>query len=161
MLIHISAFIHNFMNKSIMYSLKFTVYEDGQLFSINEMTEPESAAISECVHDLFHLPAGITYWPEVDVVRLDDDEASEGVLRFYTMNPEPKSGSLEDSRTPHTIPAEVLAKLTGKRFHIQPPQYGLSPWGKNVELVFEGLPVTTGMRASDLIAAALEFVKKG
>jgi hypothetical protein len=143
-----------------MSSLKFFVKEDGREFPICDMSEPESAAIGECVNDLIpYSPED--YWFEADTCLFDDeDEAPYGILRCYTHNPRPKNGSVLESRIPHAIPQDLMASLSGKTFRIQPRQLGLNPWGAKVELIFESLlakeePVK-GIKASVLIAAALK-----
>lgn len=149
-----------------MSSIKFFVKEDGREFSVCEMSEPESAAIEECVDDL--IPAQFKWstelWFEVDLINLcvldDEEEESEwGVLRCFTHNLTPKNGSLLESRVPHPFPTEVLQALSGKTFVVYPRQLGVNPWGKKVEIVFESVlpkeePVK-GIKASALIAAAL------
>ena len=185
-------------------TLKFYVREDGRDFSISDMTEPESAAIAECVSDLIpsRFQYTMNYWFEVDVCILeesDEDEDSEeeyqeptyGLLRCFTHNPRPRNSSQMESRLPWQIPQEVLTSLAGKTFRVYPRQLGLNPWGKTIEVKFEDIqapapvpvppvPVpdpnpspapspapapapgpapikpTTGIKVSDLIAAALK-----
>jgi hypothetical protein len=105
------------------------------------MTEPESAAIEECVDDLLPMSKG-TYWFEPDLCLLDEDEdemPSYGLVSCYTENPRPKDGSLGESRIPHPLPKELLDALQGKTFRVYPRQLGLNPWGEKVEIVFETL----------------------
>lgn len=136
------------------------------MFPVSMMTEPETAAIAECLDDL--IPSKQTdYWFEPDLCILDEEfykdgeEPDFGLLRCYTHNPNPKNGSLNETRIPYPIPREVLANLSGKTFRIEPRQLGLSPWAKIVEIVFESvsLPPTTGVKASDLIRSALHQQK--
>lgn len=142
-----------------MNAIKFYVNENNKRFSIKDMTEPECYSISECVDLILPTPNG-NYWFEVDTCLLDieecvdQDEPSYGLVVCYQENPTPKDGSLGESRIPHPVPKELLDALQGKTFHIDPKQYGLSPWGKNVEIVFES--VKKGILASTLIAAALK-----
>lgn len=145
-----------------MSSIKFFVKEDDKDFPVWQMTEPESAAIGECVDDLVPHESkwADKYWFEADLCLLDEDEAPYGVLHCFTHNPSPKNGSLLESRIPHAIPEEVLQALSGKTFVVHPRQLGLNPWGKKVEIVFESIlpaekPVN-GIKASVLIAAALK-----
>jgi hypothetical protein len=119
-------------------SLKFFVYENGIQFSVSEMTEPESAAISECVDYLLPRSSNESYWFEADLCLLEkeDEEAPYGRVWCYTHTLAPKNRSTFESRLPHPIPEELKA-LSGKRFHISPNQYGLSPWQHPVEIHFE------------------------
>jgi hypothetical protein len=148
--------------------LKFTVNEDSQMFPISIMTEPETAAIAECINELLPSPTQANYWFEPDLCILDEEfyedgeEPVFGLLRCYTYNLTPKNGSVDENRIPHPFPSELLTKFSGKTFLVEPRQLGLSPWGKKVEIVFESvdLPLVekpvNGIRASDLIAAALK-----
>lgn len=148
-----------FSSLSTMSYLKFFVKEDGREFPICDMSEPESAAIGECVNDLIPYSTE-NYWFEADTCLFDEDEAPYGILRCYTHNPSPSNGSVLESRIPHAIPQDLMSSLSGKTFFIQPRQLGLNPWGSKVELIFESLlpkeePVK-GIKASVLIAAALK-----
>lgn len=129
-------------------SLKFFVREDDKDFSVSHMTEPESAAISECVNDLLPSRWDSDYWFEADTCLFgDEEEESEeeyvepeyGLLRCFTHNPHPRNGSQLESRIPFPIPQEILDNLAGKTFRVQPRQLGLSPWGAKVEISFEAL----------------------
>lgn len=121
-------------------SIKFFVYENGTLFSVSEMSEPESAAISECVDYLLPTSKSASYWFEPDVCLLDpkDEDAAYGRVWCYTHTLNPKDGSQAESRLPHPIPQE-LKELAGKRYHITPRQYGVNPWGHSIEIRFETL----------------------
>jgi len=164
-------------------SLKFFVREDGQDFPVSQMTEPETAAIAECVDDF--VPSWTApHWFETDTCLDWDDDADEGppygLLCCYVHNPNPKNGSLLQSRLAHPIPQETLAQLAGKTFRVHPRQLGVNPWGAKVEIVFEPdpdspkpvppvplpepepapapapAPAKAGIKASALIAAALQ-----
>jgi len=145
--------------------LKFFVKEDGGDFPICHMSEPESAAIAECVDDLVpskYQMMSNTFWFETDVCMLDeeDEEPPFGLLRCYTHNPNAKNGSLGESRIPYTMPDDIVASLAGKTFRVNPRQLGLNAWASKVEITFESvapkeLPVK-GIKASTLIAAALK-----
>jgi hypothetical protein len=145
-------------------TLKFFVKEDGSDFGLCDMTEPESAAIGECVDDLLPNSYTTTYWFQTDTCILDSDDDEDpayGLLRCFTHNPTPKNGSLMESQIPHPIPQSVLDSLAGKTFRVTPRQLGLSPWGSKIEVTFESVAVSapaakTGIKASDLIAAALK-----
>lgn len=171
-------------------TLKFFVKENGNDFSVSDMTEPESAAIGECVDDLVPNTYDSVYWLETDTCLFDEDQEGDeepkyGLLRCFTHNPNPQNGSLLESRLPHPIPQTILTKLSGKTFRIYPRQLGLSPWADKVEVVFEAVepapvppqpvpdpqpepapapapapsppePVKPGIKASELIAAALQ-----
>lgn len=124
-----------------MTSLKFTVLENGVQFSVSHMSEPESAAIEECIDDLLPQAKG-PYWFEPDLCLLDEDEdemPSYGRVWCYTHNPKPNNGSLAESRIPHAVPQELLEALQGKTFRVYPRQLGVNPWGDKVEIVFETL----------------------
>lgn len=123
-----------------MSSLKFHVYEDGRMFSVSEMTEPESAAISECLDALLPKPKSDSYWFEPDLCLFNEEveDPPYGLIQCYAPNPTPKDGSTLESRIPHALPDELKA-LSGKTFQVRPRQFGLSPWGKVVEIVFETL----------------------
>lgn len=146
--------------------LKFTVLENGKKFSVSHMTEPECAAIEECVNALVpdnHWRSD-SIWLEPDLCLFGEDEEEEepdyGLLRCFTHNPHPKNGSLLESRIPHEVPKDLLEKLAGKTFRVYPRQLGLSPWADKVEIVFEKHSPTDahvkGIAASVLIAAALK-----
>jgi len=145
--------------------LKFFVRENGNQFAVSEMSEPESAAIEECVSDLLPMPKG-PYWFEPDTTLLDldlEDDVAYGVVWCYTDNPNPKNTSLGESRIPHPVPNELVEAVQGKTFHVYPRQLGVNPWAHTVESVFEapsipGTPSGTpsGIKASELIARALQ-----
>ena len=150
--------------------LKFHVKENDSFFSLSEMSEPETAAIAECVEEI--LPQNrlaSEFWLEADVCLQDeefcenDELPSFGLLRCYTHNPTPKNTSLGECRIPHPLPREILTELSGKTFRVTPRQLGLSPWGAKVEVVFESQPSviskSEGIKASTLIAAALKHQK--
>jgi hypothetical protein len=132
-------------------SLKFFVKENGTDFPISHMTEPETAAIEECVDDL--IPSEhkfVSYWFEADTCILpegdeeeDDDfeEPAYGLLKCYTHHPNPKSFSIAGSRIPHPIPSDLLKQLAGKTFRVNPRQLGVNPWGAKVEITFEDVAV--------------------
>jgi hypothetical protein len=137
-------------------TLNFFIREDNRDFPVSEMSEPEGAAIEECVEDL--IPSrfeSTVFWFETDTCHLDEDDVPYGTLRCFTHNPTPRNGSLLESRIPYPIPKEVLDALAGKTFVIRPPQYGVNPWGQKVEVTFEQKP-KSGILASELIAAALK-----
>ncbi len=156
-----------------MTTLKFFVRENDKDFPVSHMTEPETAAIEECVHDLIphDFQFSETFWFEADTCfggeDDDDEEADYGRLRCFTHNPNPRNGSVLESRLPFPIPQALLALLAGKTIQVFPRQLGLSPWGQKVEIVFEGVapapatapaptPAKSGVKASTLIAAALK-----
>jgi hypothetical protein len=144
---------------SKMSFLKFFVKENGKEFAISDMSEPETAAIEECVVDLLPKPKG-PYWFEPDTCLEDlDDAVPYGVVWCYTDNPNPKDGSLGQSRIPHPVPQELLEAVQGKTFHVVPRQLGVNPWGHSVEIVFEA-PAKGGLKASDLIQLALQSQTK-
>jgi hypothetical protein len=124
-------------------TLKFFVKENNNDFSVSEMTEPECAAIGECVDDLLPHPYSLEYWFETDTCLFEEEEDEEeptyGLVRCFTHNPAPRNGSLLESRLPSEIPQAVLTKLAGKTFRVHPRQLGLSPWGEKVEVRFEAL----------------------
>jgi hypothetical protein len=139
-------------------SLKFTVKENGNLFSASEMTEPESYSIEVEVNDLLPKPEG-ECWFEVDRTVWDnecDEDPEYMVLRCYKLNPTPKNSSQMESKLPAPLPANLLDAIAGKTFRVHPKQYGLSPWADNVEIVFEPVNKTKGLPASYLIAEALK-----
>jgi hypothetical protein len=130
--------------------IRFFVYENGDLFPISSMTEPETAAIQECVQDL--LPSAFSMgdvWMDVDTCLYDDEDADQdeddykepeyGLLKCRTLNLKPKNGSLGEMSIAGTIPDEILRIVNGKRFTVHPRQLGLSPWGQKVEIQFETL----------------------
>ena len=123
--------------------IKFTVREDGKEFPLSSMTEPECAAIQECVEDLVPI-AYTSCWLEVDTLpdlTLElEDSVPYGIIICYTHNPNPANGSLLESRLEHPFPEDIRKKLQGKTFTVTPRQLGLNPWGKKVEVVFEEGP---------------------
>jgi hypothetical protein len=129
-------------------TLKFYVKEDDRDFPVCHMTEPEGAAIGECVDDLCPNAWGTEYWFESDTCLLDEGEEDDdgeyqeptyGLLRCFIHNPKPRNGSMMESRLPHPIPDTLLRKLAGKTFVVHPRQLGLNPWGKKVEVLFEAV----------------------
>jgi len=128
-------------------TLKFYVKEDDRDFAVCDMSEPEAAAIGECVDDLCPNAWGTGYWFEADTCILDYDEEGDGdyeepkfgLLRCFIHNPNPRNGSLMESRLPHPIPQDILTKLAGKAFVVHPRQLGINPWGKKVEVIFESV----------------------
>lgn len=132
--------------------LKFFIKENGSDFGICDMTEPERAAISECVSDL--IPDKYLFdavWFEVDTCILtdeDDDSFDEddtyeepkyGLLRCFRHNPNPRYFTSMKSKLPTDFPQDVLDKLAGKTFRIYPRQLGVNPWGVKIELRFESV----------------------
>jgi hypothetical protein len=125
--------------------LKFFVKEDDRDFPVCHMSEPESAAIAECVNDLVpskYEMLSTSFWFETDVCLLDeeDEQPSFGLLRCYTYNQTAKNDSLDESRIPYPIPEDVVTSLAGKTFRVNPRQLGLNPWGVKVEITFESTP---------------------
>ncbi len=124
-------------------NLKFFVRENGEDFPLSHMSEPECAAIGECVDDLCPTSWGAEYWFESDTCVTEEDEDEDlpayGLLRCLTHNPNPRNGSVFASRLPHPIPQDVLTKLAGKTFVVHPRQLGVNPWGAKVEVLFESV----------------------
>jgi hypothetical protein len=141
--------------------LKFFVEENGTDFPLCHMSAPEMDAIEECVDALCPEPTSPDYWFEVDTLPElsteveEEEEVPYGVVWCYKHNPNPKNGSVLESRLPHTLPDELIHALSGKSFVVHPRQLGLNPWGKEVRIRFEELVPKKGIKASDLIAAAL------
>lgn len=127
-------------------TLKFFVRENGSEFPLSDMSEPECAAIGECVDDLVPTAWGSDYWFDSDTCIFDEDEDDDempayGLLRCNTYIPRFENGLRFEAKVPHPIPKEVLDKLAGKSFCVQPRQLGLNPWGSKVEIRFEPVPV--------------------
>lgn len=125
-------------------TLKFFVRENDNDFSVSEMSEPESAAISECVDDLLPTRWELDYWFETETClfdETDDVDPEYGLVRCFTHNPRPSNGSQLESRLPFPIPQEVLDSIAGKTFRVYPRQLGVNPWGSKVEVRFEPIPV--------------------
>lgn len=146
-------------------TLKFTVREDDKEFSVSHMSEPECAAIEECINDLIprEFQYTETFWFDVDMCFSGEEEEDEmpnyGLLRCFTHNPNPKNGSLLEGRMPFPFPKKLLDELQGKTFRVHPRQLGVNPWGTKVEVIFEAAAVkkpSAGVKASELIAAALK-----
>lgn len=150
-------------------TLKFYVREDGQDFGINCMTEPECAAIGECVDDICQSDWGKNYWFEADTCLLDEDDGDEdddyveptyGLLRCFTHNPAPRNYSIYENRIPYDIPQDILNKVAGKTFVVRPRQLGLNPWGKKVEILFESVaapaPTPVPVPAPTPVASVVE-----
>jgi hypothetical protein len=154
-------------------TLKFFIKEDDRDFPVCHMSEPETAAIGECIDDLLPQTYATTnYWFEVDTCLFDEEDDDQepiyGLVRCFIHNPKPTNGSLMESRLPHPIPQSVLDSLAGQTFRIQPRQLGLSPWGATIEVTFESAaapaaapaalaqPLKPGIKGSDRIAAALK-----
>ena len=135
-----------------MSSIKFTVMEDDSLFPTSQMSEPEGFSISLCVEGLLPDVGGKDYWFEVDMSPDDPEDEVEkegeeeemyegpkyGLVKCYQQNPNPKNSSWGESKIPHPFPEEVFNDLKGKTFLVSPVQYGVNPWGKKVQIVFEG-----------------------
>jgi hypothetical protein len=115
-----------------MSRLEFTVLEDGKEFALCDMSEPELAAIEECIVASLPNHKG-KYWFEVDT--LNDDESPKGRILCFQENPNPKNQSIAEMRIFHPLPKE-LEELNGERIRIAPRQLGLSPWGDLVEVIF-------------------------
>lgn len=139
-----------------MSTLKFYVIENDKPFSLSQMSEPECYSIQLCVEGLLPHANG-DYWFDANTCLFDEDidEPEYGLLRCWKENPNAKNESDIESKLPHPLPKEVLDTLEGKTFRVYPVQYGLSPWGKKVEIRFESLP-KKGVKASDLIQLALQ-----
>jgi hypothetical protein len=148
-----------------MSKIRFTVREDDKEFSVSHMTEPEQAAIQECVEDL--LPKLPEYlWWQVETCLVDEEDMLEveaeypeqdqpyGLIKCRKINPNPRNGSMAEESIPAKIPEPALQALQGKTFRVRPRQLGLSPWGAKVEIVFEA-PKAKPMLASELIQRAL------
>ena len=92
--------------------LQFTVYENnGELFPVSHMSAPEKYAI-QCeveaiVGDLDAFDVDLDYEEEVDY----------GVVKCSD--------------------PDRLMEFQGKTYRVQPKQYGLTPWGENVQIRFE------------------------
>lgn len=145
-----------------MNSLKFFVKENGSLFETSQMSEPESFAISECVKSLVPDSKDYESWFDVDMcpfISDGDEEASYGLLQYFTQNPNPKNSSWGEMGIPKAMPESILDALEGKTFVVRPIQYGLNPWGEKVEIVFEKVEKKSGVKASDLISMALQSQK--
>lgn len=115
-----------------MSTLEFTVLENGEEFPVSNMSEPELAAIEECIDASLPNPKG-KYWFEVDT--LNEDESPKGRILCFQENPNPKNQSIAEMRIPHPLPKE-LEELNGERIRIAPRQLGLSAWGDLVEVIF-------------------------
>lgn len=119
-----------------MTSIKFYLREDGEDFPISNLSGQEAPAIEECVTKLFPEKYGASYWFEVDMSP-EDDFVPYGVVKCKTYNKDPKN--LLYANIPHPIPRTILQRVSGKAFRIYPIQYGVNPWGKVVEVIFETL----------------------
>jgi hypothetical protein len=142
-----------------MMTLKFFVKENGKDFSLLQMSEPETYAISECVMNLLPVPKDTSCWFEADTcifVSDDEEEPTYGLLRYFAENPNPKNGSLAEASRPKEIPQSILDALQGKRFPVRPKQYGVNSWGESVEILFESVNPKQGIKASELIKLALQ-----
>ncbi len=113
--------------------------EDGNEFPICDMSEPEAAAIGECVIDQIPgmLQFGKGYYIEADTClgldeTIEEEMPSYGLLRCLSTS----------NGTPHEFPSEVINALAGKFFRVSPKQYGMNPWGKKVFILFESVPKT-------------------
>jgi hypothetical protein len=153
-------------------SLKFFVKENGGDFPISHMTEPETAAIEECVDDLIPSEHKYTsYWLEAETCLSpededeDEDDAFEepvyGLLKCYTHHPNPKSFSIAGSRIPHPIPSDLLKQLAGKTFRVYPRQLGVNPWGEKVEIMFEDTKVAPTVVSAPTVSEAVSAPKGG
>jgi hypothetical protein len=105
---------------------KITVYVKAQELKAELMTEPEVAAILECVHDLFSTYGSKIYFD----ASLEEDEI---LLHCFQETP--------DGRDSHWIPfpedwrTKTVGMANGKTFNligdkipVTPRQLGLSPW---------------------------------
>jgi hypothetical protein len=106
---------------------KITVYVKARELKPELMTEPEVAAILECVHDLFRTYGSKIYF---DASLSDEDEL---LLHCFEETP--------DGRDSHWIPFpkewetktvtmsnQKVFKLIGDKIPVTPRQLGLSPW---------------------------------
>jgi hypothetical protein len=116
--------------------LKFFVYENNVEFPVPDMSEPECAAIEECVKNLippaYNYTSGFVF--DVETLTIDDivEEEGCGLLKCNSM--------LNGEKRAVPIPYELLKFLAGKKFRVKPNQYGINPWGRKVEILFEALP---------------------
>lgn len=146
-----------------MSSLKFTVKEDGELYPVCQMSTHDAAAIEECIDALLPAPASDKYWFVVETCIDEEDDEEEmapyGLVKCVTFNKEdPVLGVLQGNNDPYPLPEELINAISGKTFTVYPIQYGVNPWGKKVEIIFESCPPPKpkGVKASALIAAALK-----
>lgn len=124
-----------------MSQLKFYILENGADFPLSNMTEPERAAIHECISEHFpnSWPTNDT-WHEVDTCILEEDDEEEpdyGLVKCRQQNLAPKNGSLGELSIPAPFEADKIRKYLGKTLQIYPVQLGLSPWSENVQVRFD------------------------
>jgi hypothetical protein len=126
-------------------TLRAVFYEDGKLMPIEEcFSGQEIEALKSELYSLSSLNE--SHWDPVakrliyrdywfDFNTYDDER---GILvNCYVQHPHPASGSEADNRIEIHIPQWFLEEYYGKKTVIEPPQYGLSPWTKKVEVEFE------------------------
>ena len=99
--------------------LKFMVFENGNLFQLCHMSQPESYSIQREVENL--LPkAECDDEFEVDVTMTEEMDNDEDVPHGLVRCANPRR----------------LDSLRGKTFQVTPRQYGVNPWADKVEIKF-------------------------
>lgn len=91
---------------------KVFLYEDDEPYPIYSLSNNEIEAILHCIDQLFEPIRVKKQFPYV----IKDDEQVYGMLFIQDV----------------TITS--MDKYTNKKIRIYPPQFGLSPWGRNVEI---------------------------
>lgn len=117
--------------------LKFFVYENNEEFPVCDMSAPECGAIEECVKNIIptsysYISSGFLFDVETSIADEAVEEEGCGLLKCNII--------VNGKERAAPMPYELLKFLAGKKFRVKPKQYGLNPWGKKVEILFEALP---------------------
>ena len=88
---------------------KVTVFEDNKLAPLNYYSGNEIEALESIISNYHSEKMDLPYFS-------NDEETSYGVL--------------------YDVDEEKMKKYENKKIHVNPPQYGVNPWGK-VEILFE------------------------
>lgn len=106
---------------------KITVFVKGQELKAELMTEPEVAAILECVHDLFRTYGSKIYF---DASLSDEDDL---LLHCFEETPDGRDSYWIPFPSEWTAKTVTMSggkefKLIGDKIPVTPRQLGLSPW---------------------------------
>jgi hypothetical protein len=90
---------------------KVFFYEDDEIYPFYSLSNDEIEAILHCIDQLFEPILVKKKFPYT----INDDEQVYGMIFIQDIT--------------------SMEKYTNKKIRIHPPQFGLSPWGTNVEII--------------------------
>ena len=92
---------------------KVTLYEDNQLYPFDSLSGNEIDSIIDTIDQLYYNIEVKKQFPYM----INDEEQIYGMI--FNMD------------------EKIMEKYINKKILINPPQYGVSPWGDKIELMFE------------------------